>query len=84
MIRNIRLLGVALGGLVGLALARPAGLLVVTPSGALDVTPSGGISLIAWMVAWLVVGFAILPVPHDRAGELALPRRPASCRPPSS
>ena len=61
MIRNIRLLGVALGGLVGLALARPAGLLVVTPTGGLDVTPSGGIWLIAWIGAWLVVGFAILP-----------------------
>ena len=61
MIRNIRLLGVALGGLVGLGLARPAGLLVVTPSGALDVTPIGGVWLIAWIAAWFVVGFAILP-----------------------
>ena len=34
VIRNIRLLGVALGGLVGIALARPAGLLVIdTPAG---------------------------------------------------
>ena len=61
MIRNIRLLGIALGGMVGIALARPAGLLVDTPSGGLDVTPLGGLWLIAWVIAWLVVGFAILP-----------------------
>ena len=61
MIRNIRLLGIALGGLVGIGLARPAGLLVDTPTGGLDVTPAGGIWLIAWVTAWLVVGFAILP-----------------------
>jgi uncharacterized protein YacL len=61
VIRNIRLLGIALGGMVGLALARPAGLLVDTPSGGLDITPAGGIWLIAWLVAWVVVGFAILP-----------------------
>ena len=61
MIRNIRLLGIALGGLVGLGLARPAGLLLVTPGGGVEVTPSGGIWLIAWIAAWLVVGFAILP-----------------------
>ena len=61
MIRNIRLLGIALGGLVGIALARPAGLLVDLPGGGIDVTPAGGIWLIAWVAAWLVVGFAILP-----------------------
>ncbi|HSL32137.1 MAG TPA: PIN domain-containing protein [Candidatus Limnocylindrales bacterium] len=61
MIRNIRLLGIALGGLVGFALARPAGLLVDTPAGGIDITPAGGIWLIAWIAAWLVVGFAILP-----------------------
>ena len=61
MIRNIRLLGIALGGLVGLGLARPAGLLLTTPGGGMEVTPSGGIWLIAWIAAWLVVGFAILP-----------------------
>jgi uncharacterized protein YacL len=61
VIRNIRLLGIALGGMVGIALARPAGLLVDTASGGLDVTPLGGLWLIAWVIAWLVVGFAILP-----------------------
>ena len=61
MIRNIRLLGIALGGLIGIALARPAGLLVLTGNGGVDVSPSGGVFLIAWIAAWLVVGFAILP-----------------------
>jgi uncharacterized protein YacL len=59
--RNIRLFGIALGGLVGLALARPAGLLVVDPAGGIQVTPSGGVFLVAWIAAWMVVGFAILP-----------------------
>jgi uncharacterized protein YacL len=59
--RNIRLLGIALGGLIGLALARPAGLLIIDSSGSVVVTPSGGIFLIAWIAAWMVVGFAILP-----------------------
>jgi uncharacterized protein YacL len=61
VIRNIRLLGIALGGMIGLALARPAGLLLDTPTGTLEITPLGGIWLIAWIVAWIVVGFAILP-----------------------
>jgi uncharacterized protein YacL len=61
VIRNIRLLGIALGGIFGLALARPAGLLLDTASGGLEITPLGGIWLIAWIVAWVVVGFAILP-----------------------
>jgi uncharacterized protein YacL len=59
--RNIRLLGLALGGLVGLALARPAGLLLMDDAGGIQVTPSGGVFLIAWIAAWMVVGFAILP-----------------------
>ena len=53
MIRNIRLLGAALGGLVGLALAASAQLF--------SESPSGGWLLAAWVVAWVVVGFAILP-----------------------
>jgi uncharacterized protein YacL len=61
VIRNIRLLGIALGGLVGIGLAQPAGLLVLTSNGGVDVSPSGGVFLIAWIAAWLVVGFAILP-----------------------
>lgn len=55
MIRNIRILGAALGGIVGLALATSLG-------GVFD--RSGlyfGFYLAAWVVAWMVVGFAILP-----------------------
>jgi uncharacterized protein YacL len=61
VIRTIRLLGVALGALVGIAFAQPAGLLTIDPVEGIQVTPSGGIFLIAWMAAWMVVGFAILP-----------------------
>ena len=53
MIRNIRLLGAALGGLVGLALAASARLF--------EQSSMGGPLLVAWVVAWIVVGFAILP-----------------------
>ena len=53
MIRNIRLLGAALGGLVGLALAASLRLF--------EESPMGGPLLVAWVVAWIVVGFAILP-----------------------
>ena len=53
MIRNIRLLGAALGGLVGLALAASAHVF--------SESPTGGWLLAAWVVAWVVVGFAILP-----------------------
>ncbi len=54
MIRNIRLLGAAIGGIVGLALATG------TPNLFADSAYSGGL-LAAWVVAWLIVGFAILP-----------------------
>jgi uncharacterized protein YacL len=54
VIRNIRLLGAAIGGIVGLALATG------TP-GLFAGTPYGGIVLAAWTLAWIVVGFAILP-----------------------
>jgi uncharacterized protein YacL len=53
VIRNIRLLGAALGGLVGLGLAATARLF--------EQSDGGGWLLIAWVVAWIVVGFAILP-----------------------
>jgi uncharacterized protein YacL len=61
VIRSIRLLGAALGGLTGLALARPAGLLVVGPDGEFIVTTTGAVYLIAWIVAWVIVGFSLLP-----------------------
>ncbi len=53
MIRNIRLLGAALGGLVGLAFAASARLF--------EQSPNGGLLLVAWVIAWVVVGFSILP-----------------------
>ena len=54
MIRYIRLLGAALGGVVGLALAGSGEGLFRGPEYA-------GALLAAWVVAWIVVGFAILP-----------------------
>ncbi len=54
MIRYIRLLGAALGGLVGLVLAG-MGEGLFTDAG------YAGFLLAAWVVAWVVVGFAILP-----------------------
>jgi uncharacterized protein YacL len=53
LIRYIRVLGAALGGLIGLVLAEGAGLF----RGA----DYAGALLAAWVVAWIVVGFAILP-----------------------
>ena len=54
MIRYIRLLGAALGGLVGLVLA-------TTGDGLFQDASYAGFLLAAWVVAWVVVGFAILP-----------------------
>ncbi len=54
MIRIIRLLGAALGAFIGLGLATASGLFQDTGS-------SYGLLLAAWTVAWLIVGFAILP-----------------------
>jgi len=53
VIRNIRLLGAAIGGLVGLALA--------TSPRLFEQSPAGGWLLAAWVAAWIVVGFAVLP-----------------------
>ena len=54
MIRTIRVLGAALGALVGLGIAA-AGTGLFT-----DVEYAGFI-LAAWTIAWMVVGFAVLP-----------------------
>jgi uncharacterized protein YacL len=53
LIRYIRVLGAALGGLIGLVLAEGAGLFLGADY--------AGALLAAWVVAWIVVGFAILP-----------------------
>jgi uncharacterized protein YacL len=54
VIRYIRVLGAALGGLVGLALAGFDG-------GLFSDTGFAGALLAAWAVAWIVVGFGLLP-----------------------
>ncbi|HET7026833.1 MAG TPA: PIN domain-containing protein [Candidatus Limnocylindrales bacterium] len=54
LIRNIRLLGAAIGGIVGLALA--TGLPRLFADGTFS-----GLLLAGWVLAWVVVGFAILP-----------------------
>ena len=54
MIRIIRLLGAALGAFIGLGLATASGLFHETGT-------SYGLLLAGWTVAWLIVGFAILP-----------------------
>lgn len=54
MIRIIRVLGAALGGMVGIALASANDQLFSGLS-------NSGAFVAAWVVAWIVVGFAILP-----------------------
>ncbi len=54
MIRYIRVLGAALGGLVGLVLATADAGLFRDPAYA-------GFLLAAWVVAWVIVGFGLLP-----------------------
>lgn len=52
MIRNIRLLGAALGGIVGLGLAA---------GGLFERLDYAGALLVFWVLAWVAVGFALLP-----------------------
>jgi uncharacterized protein YacL len=54
VIRYIRVLGAALGGLVGLALAGADG-------GLFSDTGFSGAFLAAWVIAWVIVGFGVLP-----------------------
>jgi uncharacterized protein YacL len=54
LIRYIRLLGAALGGAIGLVLATSGG-------GLFKDQEYSGAFLAAWVVSWVVVGFAILP-----------------------
>jgi uncharacterized protein YacL len=54
LIRYIRVLGAALGGAIGLVLAASGG-------GLFKDQVYAGALLAAWVVAWVVVGFAILP-----------------------
>ena len=54
MILYIRILGAALGGLTGIAL-------VSANQGLFAETPNSGLLVATWVVAWFIVGFAILP-----------------------
>jgi uncharacterized protein YacL len=54
VIRYIRVLGAALGGLIGLVLAGADG-------GLFRDATYAGFLLAAWVIAWVIVGFAILP-----------------------
>jgi uncharacterized protein YacL len=53
LIRTIRLLGAAFGGVIGVVLA--------SAQQSLFESDYGGLLLAAWVIAWAVVGFAILP-----------------------
>ena len=55
MIRYIRVLGAALGGLIGLALA------LTGEKGLFAGSDYAGALLAAWVIAWIVVGFGLLP-----------------------
>ena len=55
MIRYIRVLGAALGGLIGLALA------LAGDRGLFAGSDYAGALLAAWVIAWIVVGFGLLP-----------------------
>ena len=54
MVRYIQVLGAALGGLVGLSL-------VVGAYPAFERVGAPGVLVTAWVLAWVVVGFGILP-----------------------
>lgn len=54
MIRSIRIVGAAFGGIVGLALG-------TIGDGLFSRTPAAGAFLAAWVVAWVVIGFGVLP-----------------------
>jgi uncharacterized protein YacL len=54
LVRYIRVLGGALGGLVGL-------ILVAGTYPSFERTTAGGALMAAWVVAWVIVGFGILP-----------------------
>lgn len=54
MIRSIRILGAALGGLIGIVV------LTTQPEAFRDV-PGAGVVIVAWLIAWTVLGFSVLP-----------------------
>ncbi|HXG26083.1 MAG TPA: TRAM domain-containing protein [Candidatus Binatia bacterium] len=54
MIRTIRFLGAALGGLVGITL-------VIAQLAVFQPAPSSTLLVAAWVIAWIVLGFTLLP-----------------------
>ena len=54
MIRTIRFLGAALGGLIGITL-------VITQLAVFQPAPGSSLLVAAWVVAWIVLGFTLLP-----------------------
>ena len=54
MIRTIRFLGAALGGLIGITT-------VVAQLAVFQPVPGSALLVVAWVVAWIVLGFTLLP-----------------------
>jgi uncharacterized protein YacL len=54
VIRSIRVLGASLGGLVGIVI-------VTTDASRFSDVPGAGAVIVAWVIAWAVLGFSILP-----------------------
>ena len=54
MIRSIRILGAALGGLVGIVL-------ILQHLAVFDESPAEFVLVVGWILAWTVLGFALLP-----------------------
>ena len=54
MIRNIRFLGAALGGLTGI-------ILVIAQLAVFQPVPGAPVLVVAWVLAWIVLGFTLLP-----------------------
>ncbi len=54
MIRTIRFLGAALGGLIGISL-------VIAQLAVFQPVPGSSLLVVAWVVAWIVFGFTLLP-----------------------
>jgi len=54
LIRSIRFLGAALGGLVGI-------ILIIEQLAVFDTVPGSAALAVAWVIAWTVLGFSLLP-----------------------
>ena len=54
MIRTIKFLGAALGGLIGI-------ILVIAQLAVFQPAPGSPLLVVGWVVAWIVLGFTLLP-----------------------